>query len=448
MQILTIGLNHKTAPVEVRERLAFMPHSLPAALKSLRQTKSILECAILSTCNRMELVVVCDQLHTARYYTKTFLEQWFRIEKSQFVDHLYFFEDKDAVQHLFEVTCGLDSMVLGETQILGQVREAMERAQEAGTTGTLLNKLFKQAVTVGKKAHSETEIGQNAVSISSAAIELGKRIFGDFSGKTVLILGAGKMGELTAKHLQANGAKKVIVANRTLERAKELATRISADVCSLSELESALAQSDVVISSTGSNGTILSKDLVTRTMQKRRHRSLFLIDIAVPRDIDPEVNQTENVFLYDIDDLQEIVTINKEARAKEAKKVKGFIAEETEAFLHWLQTLGVVPLITALREKALEAQGAAMLRIERKLPDLTERERKIISKQTKSIVNQLLRDPIMQIKELAGQPGASEALDMFEKIFALQDFLPEDEEYRRSTREARQLKMSQVSIRS
>lgn len=448
MHILTIGLNHKTAPVEVRERLAFMPQSLPAALKSLRQTKSILECAILSTCNRMEIYIVCDQLHTGRYYTKTFLEQWFRIEKAQFVDHLYFLQARDAVQHLFEVACGLDSMVLGETQILGQVREAMEMAQEAGTTGTLLNKLFRQAVTVGKKAHSETEIGQNAVSISSAAVELGKRIFGDFIGKTVLILGAGKMGELTAKHLQANGARKVIVANRTLTRAKELAARISGEVCSLSELEGALAQTDVVISSTGSKGTILSSELVTRTMQKRRHRSLFLIDIAVPRDIDPEVNKTENVFLYDIDDLEEIVALNKEERAKEAKKVKGFIAEETLAFLHWVQTLGVVPLITALREKALEAQADAMLRIERKLPDLSERERKIISKQTKSIVNQLLRDPIMQIKELAAQPGADEALEMFGKIFALQDYLPEDEEKREPIREARQLKMSQVSIRT
>lgn len=371
----------------------------------------------------MEIYVVCDQLHTGRYYTKTFLEQSFRVPKEEFVDHLYFLEGDHAIEHLFEVACGLDSMVLGETQILGQVREAMQTAQEAGTTGTLLNKLFRQAVTVGKKAHSETEIGQNAVSVSYAAVELGKRIFGDFSGKTVMILGAGKMGELTAKHLQTNGAEKVLVVNRTRERAEELANRFAGEVCAFDDLENALARADVVISSTGSEGTVLTRAQVARVMKKRRHRSLFLIDIAVPRDIEPAVNETGNVFLYDIDDLQDIVTANMKERAKEAEKVREFITVEISEFSQWLQTLGVVPLIAALREKALDVQAEAMQRIERKLPELTERERKILNKQTKSIVNQLLRDPILQIKELAAEPGGEETLKLFERIFALEDQL-------------------------
>lgn len=427
LHILTVGLNYKTAPVAVRERFAFSPSSLPVALKALRHTKSILECVIVSTCNRMEIYVVCDQLHTGRYYTKTFLEQWFHIDKETFVDHLYFLEGDDAVKHLFEVACGLDSMVLGETQILGQVREAMEVAQTTGTTGTLLNKVFRQALTVGKKAHRETEIGQNAVSVSYAAVELGKKIFSDFSGKTVLILGAGKMGELTAKHLQANGAVEVLVVNRTPERAKQLASRFSGEVYTFEALEQALARADVVISSTGAEQTVLTAEQVSRVMTKRPNRSLFLIDIAVPRDIEPSVKDTENVFLHDIDDLQNIVSSNMKERLREAEKVREFIAVELTEFSQWLQTLGVVPLIAALRDKALVAQAEAMQRIERKLPHLSERERKIVSKQTKSIVNQLLRDPILQIKELAAEPGGEETLQLFARIFALEEGLEDTE---------------------
>lgn len=420
MHILTIGLNHKSAPVSVRERFAFSPSSLPRALKTLRNTKSILECAILSTCNRMEIYVVCDQLHTGRYYVKTFLAQWFNIDTEEFVDHLYMLDGNEAVEHLFEVACGLDSMVLGETQILGQVREAMQTAHEAGSTGTLLNRLFRQAVTVGKKAQSETEIGQNAVSVSYAAVELGKKIFDDFTGKTMLILGAGKMGELTAKHLQSNGADRVLVVNRSKERGEALAERFSGEAYSFHHLEQAVEKSDVIISSTGSEEAVLTKEQVARVMKKRRNRPLFLIDIAVPRDIEASVHDIENVFLYDIDDLEGIVAFNKEERAKEAEKVRELILAEMDEFTSWLQTLGVVPLISALREKALNAQAEAMQRIERKIPDLTERERKILSKQTKSIVNQLLRDPIIQIKELAAEPGGEEALKLFERLFALE----------------------------
>ncbi|WP_054948999.1 glutamyl-tRNA reductase [Numidum massiliense] len=423
MHLMTIGLNYKTAPVAVREQFAFAQDSLPLALKQLRQSKGILECVILSTCNRMEIYVVCDQLHTGRYYIKTFLEQWFGLPKEQFVPHLYILEAEQAVRHLFKVTCGLDSMVIGETQILGQVRQGIAAAQEVKTTGTILNKLFLQAVTVGKKAHSETAIGQNAVSVSYAAVELGKRIFGDFTGKTVLVFGAGEMSELTAKHLQGNGAAKVLVVNRSRERAERVARRIQAEAYSFDQLDSALVRADVVIASTGAEGIVLSKEQVARALLQRRSRPLFLIDIAVPRDIDPAVNDLADVYLYDIDNLQGIVTANMEEREREAAKVWTLITAELDAFNTWMDTLGVVPLITALREKALQAQGEAMQRIERKLPDLSERERRVISKQTKSIINQLLRDPIQRLKELAADPDSGEALALFEHFFALEELL-------------------------
>lgn len=449
MHILSVGLNHKTAPVDVRERFAFSDASLADALVALRHTKSVLECVILSTCNRMEMYVVCDQLHTGRYYTTTFLETWFETDREQFADHLYFFEGEAAVRHLFEVTCGLDSMIMGETQILGQVTDAMEAAQKAQTTGTLLNKLFREAITVGKKAHSETEISQNAVSVSYAAVELGKKIFADFTGKTAMILGAGEMGELTAKHLQSNGIGNVLVVNRTAERARALADRIGGEDYPFGQLDEALMQADIVISSTGSEDAVLTKERIDHIMKSRRHRALFLIDIAVPRDIEPAVNETKNVYLYNIDDLEAIVASNREERAREAEKVREFIAAAVAEFAEWVQTLGVVPLITALREKALNIQAETMQSIERRLPDLSERERRVINKQTKSIVNQLLRDPILQIKELAAEPNRDEAIAIFERIFALEELLQDEEtEKADQTKEKFLLKMKHVPIRT
>lgn len=435
VHLLTIGLNYKTAPIHIREKFTFPQEAVLSAHRALNDQKGILECVILSTCNRTELYVVCDQLHTGPHYVKTFLEEWFSISRAEFNDYLYSMEEERVVRHLFNVACGLDSMVLGETQILGQVRQAMELAQEAGTTGTVLNRLFLQAVTVGKKAHRETEIGQHAVSVSYAAVELGKKIFGDFSGKTVLILGAGKMGELTAKHLHANGAKKVLVVNRTQKNALELAERFSGKAYAFSELAIPLKQADVVIASTGAENPVLTRQHVAQAMAKRLNRPMFLIDIAVPRDVEESVNEIENVFLYDIDDLQGIVDANLAERRKAAEKVREFVMDEVDKFNEWLETLGVVPLITALREKALAVQAETMERIERKLPDLTERELRIIRKQTKSIVNQLLRDPIARIKELAAEPEGREALELFEKIFALEAQLVEIESRNNVVRE-------------
>ncbi|WP_232695635.1 glutamyl-tRNA reductase [Brevibacillus daliensis] len=423
MEILLIGLNYKTAPVEIREKFTFNDDSTPRALHLLSQTKSVLECIIVGTCNRTEIYVVCDQLHTGRFYTRNFLAEWFGVEKESLFDYFYIKENEEAVDHLFNVTCGLDSMVMGETQIIGQIRNSFLLAQQHETTGTIFNTLFKQAVTLAKRAHTETNVSQNAVSISYAAIELGKKIFGSFADKHVLILGAGKMSLLTAKHLHANGVAHVTVANRTLERARVLADQFNGVACTMEELPQKLLKADIVISSTGADGFILSKDQLKPIMKQRPHKPLFMIDIAVPRDLDPGIHDLENVFLYDIDDLEGIVESNLAERSKEAERITVMIEEEKEEFINWKQTLGVVPLIAALRDKAFSIHGEAMRKIENKLPHLSEKELHIIRKHSRGIISQLLHDPIVQLKELTVQKKGDEVLDIFSTIFALDEML-------------------------
>ncbi|AJY76045.1 glutamyl-tRNA reductase [Paenibacillus beijingensis] len=421
MHIIVVGLNYRTAPVEVRERFTFVERDLPEALSQLKQTKSILECAIVATCNRTELYAVVDRHHLCAHYIRSFMEKWFSLSRDEFTNHLYMYEDDHAIEHLMRVTSGLDSMVLGETQILGQVRNAFLLAQQQKTTGTIFNMLFKQAVTMAKRAHSETTIGESAVSVSYAAVELGRRIFGQFSKKTVMILGAGKMSELTAKHLYGNGADRVLVVNRTYERAVELAGKFNGIPCSMEEAVSRLHEADIIISSTGASGFVLTRSQVAEAMSKRKSRPLFMIDIAVPRDLDPAIASVENVFLYDIDDLEGIVEMNLEQRRKEAQKIELMIEDELEEFKLWYKTLGVGPLIRALQEKASDIQQETMASLTKKLPGLDEHELKVIHKLTKSIVNQMMHDPILRIKELAADKKADEAMELFVKLFALEE---------------------------
>lgn len=423
MHIIVVGLNYRTAPVEVRERFTFAERDLPEALSQLKQTNSILECAIVATCNRTELYAVVDRHHLCAHYIRSFMEQWFSLSRDEFTNHLYMYEDDGAIEHLLRVTSGLDSMVLGETQILGQVRNAFLLAQQQKTTGTIFNMLFKMAVTMAKRAHSETTIGESAVSVSYAAVELGRKIFGQFSKKTVMILGAGKMSELTAKHLYSNGADRVLVVNRTYERAVELADKFNGIPCSFDESVGRLHEADIIISSTGASEFVLTRNQVAGAMSKRKTRPMFLIDIAVPRDLDPAIASLENVFLYDIDDLAGIVEMNLEQRRREAEKIEAMIEEELEAFKTWFKTLGVGPLIRALQEKAEDIHRETMGSLTKKLPGLDERELKVIHKLTKSMVNQMMHDPILRIKELAGEKKAGEAMELFVKLFALEEQL-------------------------
>ncbi|WP_044894612.1 glutamyl-tRNA reductase [Bacillus alveayuensis] len=421
MHIVVVGVNYKTAPVEIREKLTFNEAELVEAMKTLKGQKSILENVIVSTCNRTEIYAVVDQLHTGRYYIKSFLADWFQLDKEEFTSYLKIYEDEAAVEHLFRVVCGLDSMILGETQILGQVRSSFLLAQEENTIGTIFKQLFKQAITLAKRAHAETEIGSNAVSVSYAAVELAKKIFGNLKAKHVLILGAGKMGELAVQNLYGNGVQKVTVINRTFAKAKDLAERFSGQAKPLSELQCALVEADILISSTGAKDYVITKDTMVYVEKMRKGRPLFMVDIAVPRDLDPAIAELESVFLYDIDDLQGIVEANLEERKKAAEQIELMIEAEIVEFRHWLNTLGVVPVIAALREKALAIQAETMQSIERKLPHLSERDRKVLNKHTKSIINQLLRDPILRAKELAAEPNAEETLQLFMKIFNIEE---------------------------
>ncbi|MGD6816748.1 glutamyl-tRNA reductase [Metabacillus sp. 84] len=433
MHILVVGLNHKTAPVDIREKLSFDPAELGSAMQKLKTQKSVLENIIVSTCNRTEIYAVTDQLHTGRYYLKAFLAEWFDLEIEQFAPFLTFYENDGAVDHLFRVSCGLDSMIVGETQILGQVRTSFLKGQELQTTGTVFNYLFKEAVTLAKRAHSETEIGSHAVSVSYAAVQLAKKIFGGLNSKRVLILGAGKMSELAAQNLHGNGVSQVTVVNRTFEKARQLADKFSGVPKSFAELEAALKDADIVISSTGAKDFVVTKQMMAEVEKKRKGNPLFMVDIAVPRDLDPSINELESIFLYDIDDLEGIVEANMKERNAAAERVGLMIELEIVQFKQWLNTLGVVPVITALREKALLIQSDTMQSIERKMPDLSERDIKLLNKHTKSIINQLLRDPILKAKELAAEEDGEEALELFSDIFNISEQVKQQKEKNRQS---------------
>ncbi|WP_066292760.1 glutamyl-tRNA reductase [Bacillus sp. FJAT-29937] len=448
MHIVVVGLNYKTAPVEIRERLTFNPSQLTDAMKTLKDKKSILENVILSTCNRTEIYAVVDQLHTGRYYIKEFLSEWFNIEKEEFSPYLFFYEHEGAIEHLFNVSCGLNSMILGETQILGQVRTSFLMAQEDHTIGTVFNHLFKQAVTVAKRAHSETEIGANAVSVSYAAVELAKKIFGSLENKHVLILGAGKMGELAIQNLHANGASKVTVINRTFEKAQDLAGRYAGKAKTLQELQCSLVEADILISSTGAKEFVVTKEMMTGVEKMRKGKPLFMVDIAVPRDLDPALAELDTVFLYDIDDLEGIVEANLQERKKAAETIQLMIEQEIVEFKQWLNLLGVVPVISALREKALAIQAETMESIERKMPNLSERDKKVLNKHTKSIINQLLKDPILQAKEMAGGKEADKALELFMKIFNIEELVSERKIAQQAESQNSIAHMSQASFQS
>lgn len=421
MHILKVGFNYKSAPVEIREKLTFSEQDMGNAMLLLNTQKSILENVIVSTCNRTEIYAVVDQVHTGRYYIKQFLADWFQLDKEEFSSYLRIVESDGAIEHLFKVAAGIDSMVVGETQILGQVKQAFLTAQRMKTTGTIFNELFKQAITFAKKAHRDTAIGEHAVSISYAAVELAKKIFGDLQNKHIVIFGAGKMGELAVKNLYGSGATKITMINRTFEKAVELAEKFNAKAERNENLLEVMQDADILISSTGSDSVVITKEMIEPIQKKRKGSPLFLVDIAVPRDIDPAISKLDSIFLYDIDDLQHIVDQNLAAREQAAETIELMLEAEIVQFQEWLQTLGVVPVISALRQKALAIQADTMESIERKMPNLTVREKKVLNKHTKSIINQLLKEPLTQAKEFAADKDSDEKLALFMNIFGISD---------------------------
>ncbi|MET3682560.1 glutamyl-tRNA reductase [Alkalibacillus flavidus] len=421
MHFVALSMNYRTAPVDIRENLAFSDDQLSEAMQQLNAQKSILENVIVSTCNRTELYVVADQLHTGRYYVKKFLADWFEMDVDYMANFIEVKEDDEAIEHLFNVAAGLDSMVLGETQILGQVKSAFQRAQDEEASGLMFNQLFKQAITNAKQAHKETGIGQNAVSISYAAVELSKTIFDNLKNQHVVILGAGKMGELAVQNLHGSGVENITVVNRTIEKAEEVAAKFSGEARSIDELSDVLEQADIMITSVGTDDYILNKQHLKPVLKERHGKPLFMVDIAVPRNLDPDIEQLDDIFLYDIDDLQGIVDQNLAERQEAAQEIRQMIEAEMHEFNEWVKTLGVVPIISALRQKALTIQQDTMASIERKMPDLTAREKKVLNKHTKSIVNQMLKEPILQAKEMAGEDHADDMLKMFVRMFGIEE---------------------------
>ncbi|MES3713564.1 glutamyl-tRNA reductase [Staphylococcus ureilyticus] len=420
MHLIAISINHRTADVALREQVAFKDDAIRSANVDLFETKSILENVILSTCNRTEVYAVVDQIHTGRYYIQRFLARNFGFDVEEIKEMTEVTVGDAAVRHLLQVTSGIDSVVLGETQILGQIRDAFFIAQEEDTTGTIFNHLFKQAITFAKKAHNETDIADNAVSVSYAAVELSKKVFGKINNKSALIIGAGDMSELSLLNLIGSDVTDVTIVNRTVSKAQKLATAHNVKYESIEALSQLLAHADIVISSTSSDEYIITNSMMATIQSQRKNDSLVLIDIAVPRDIEPGIDTIQDVFNYDVDDLKGLVDANLKQRQNAADEILQRIPAEIDAHNEWVNMLGVVPVIRALREKAMDIQEDTMSSIDRKLPGLTERERKVISKHTKSIINQMLKDPIKQAKELSSDKKSNEKLELFQNIFDIE----------------------------
>ena len=413
MQLALVGLSHKTAPVEIRERLAFSNDALRSALTSLVDRRAVNEALILSTCNRVEVVAESPDDRLIR----DFICEFHQISHDSVSTHLYSYRNVEAIRHVFRVTASLDSMVIGEPQILGQVKEAFRIAMDAGTVGMHLSALMNRAFAVAKKVRSETGISQSAVSVSYAAVELARKIFGDLSGKTVMIIGASKMGELAAKHLRRAGASSVLVTNRTFERAVELAKVFEGAAVPFEHFTDHMTGADIVITSTGAPHFIIGRNLAEQVIHRRKNKPIFFIDIAVPRDIDPAVNQIDNAFLYDIDDLQQVIDANLKERFKEAMRAEQIVDDEVEAFCLKMQTRDVVPTIVQLRDSLEKVRRDEIERNRRHLKDLSPEQQAAVDQITKSIVNKILHPPIEQLKQMAHDPQGADLAEIIRKIF-------------------------------
>ena len=419
MYLVAVGLSHQTAPVELRERFAFTPGKLGPALVELRERPGVGEGVILSTCNRTELYAI-SECERGRPLV-SFLASTGGMSFPDLERHLYHHREAAAVEQLFRVAAGIDSMVVGEYQVLGQVKEALEAAREHESAGPLLGTLFETALSVGKRARTETAIGRGAFSVGGCAVELARQIFGTLGGKHILVIGAGKMSEATARNLISAGASTVFVANRTFQRAQELAAEFSGKAVHLEALPEALKEADIVISSTAAPHPILTEQQVGAAMRARRNAPLFLIDIAVPRDIDPAAAQLDNVYLYDIDDLSSVVAEDASARRREVARVEAIISQETGRFMHWYRSLAAAPAVTALRDKFEQVRRQELERLQRKLAHLSEADRAAIEQMTASLINTLLHDPAVRLKDGVANGRGVEEIEALRRLFALEE---------------------------
>ncbi len=417
--IVNIGMNHETAPVELRECLATGPENVAKALSFMRENESIKEGLFLSTCNRVEALFTTETVGKARRAVISFMSELGGMPEDRFLSALYTFEGMDAVRHIFNVAASLDSMVVGEPQILGQVKDAYAQATRAKTSGVILNRLMHRTFHVAKRVRTETGISGAAVSISYAAVELAKKIFHNLDGKKVFLIGAGEMAELAARHMIRQGVKSIVVANRTFERAVQVANLFHAVPVSFDEIGFQLTEVDIVIASTASRDYVITYDQVKASLRKRRNRALFFIDIAVPRDVQPEINTLNNVYLYDIDDLKGVIDLNMAQRQQEAVRAEGIVLEEVVRFQEWLKTLAVVPTIVSLRDKAESIVQSELKRSTSALGGLTSEQKAVIQTLAHSIVEKIINDPILFLKGRAGRPTLDTYLDITRRLFSL-----------------------------
>jgi len=419
MNILLIGLNHNTAPVEIREKLALNGCEPEDAYREIKGLSSLQESIYFSTCNRVEVLATTEAVDRAVKDIRAFLASQRGLPPDLFEQCLYVHQAEKAVRHLFRVASSLDSMVVGEPQILGQLKEAFRAAVDHRATGAVLNKLMHKSFSVAKRVRTETGIASHAVSVGYAAVELARKIFGELEGREVLLIGAGEMAELAAEHLLNHGVSRITTANRTLSRALALARRWGGRAAALEEVPAFLAEADIVISSTGAPDIVVTAAAVRSILRARKHRPLFFVDIAVPRDIDPDVNRLENVYLYDIDDLRGVIEENRAARAEEALRAERIVEEETIKFLGWLNTLDVVPTIVAMKEKVERIRRAELDKTLARMGPLPPDQVQALEVMTEALVRKVLHDPISFIKRAGRREKKDFYLDLTRRVFNL-----------------------------
>ncbi|MFC1885322.1 glutamyl-tRNA reductase [Thermodesulfobacteriota bacterium] len=420
-------MNHETAPLELRECLATEPGNVSRALSFMRDSDSVNEGIFLSTCNRIEMIITTDSGSKAMNSILSMMAELGDLSRDKFIENIYIYEDMAAVDHMFRVGSSLDSMIVGEPQILGQLKDAYRQAIKEKTSGVVINRLMHRAFHAAKRVRSETGISESAVSISYAAVELARKIFYDLKGKKVLLIGAGEMAELAAKHLLRQGVDEISVANRTFDRAFQVAKTLGASPVSFEEIESQLTKVDIVISSTASSEYVVTYQQVKGSFRKRRNKPLFLIDIAVPRDIEPSVNRIGNAYVYDIDDLKGAIEMNVERRQQEAVKAGRIVKEEVVKFEKWLKTLSVVPTIISLREKAERIVTGEMRKSRKVLEHLTPAQSEAVKGLTRSIAEKILSDPIIYLKSRADRAALNTYLDVTRKLFKIDEIDGEGE---------------------
>ncbi|WP_297455088.1 glutamyl-tRNA reductase [Persephonella sp.] len=418
MEIFATGLNYKTAPVEIREKLAITEDMYPEILSKLNQIPTIYESCILSTCNRVEIYGITDDIQNSFNEILKILSSYSGIKIDELKKYVFLYIDKEAIKHIFSVSSSIDSMVIGEPQIVCQFKDAFSKSREQKTVKHIMTRLFDKAMNVSKKIRTSTGISKRAVSISYAAIELAKKIFGDLSDKNVLLLGAGEMAELAARHLASSGVKHIFVSNRTFEKAVQLADEFGGSAIRFNKLFEFLPEADIIIVSTGAKEPILRKEHF-KSIEKQRHgKPVFIIDISVPRNVADDVNELENVFLYNIDDLKTVVDKNLEERKIAAESAKLLIEEEVTKFDKWLKQLKVNPVISKVRNYADEIREAQLERLFRDMPYLNEKERENIDLAVRAIINKLLHRPTMYIKDKATKENSELYVEIFEDMFS------------------------------